>query len=194
MGKFILGVVVGVLIIIIGGYGMLRFGAMDLSAKATPGSMERSLANTAMDSYVEHRMPQTGNPVPVNDQNLIEGAHEYEEHCAECHGSHYPRHLIFGDSLSPRAPMLTKRPMHDPDAHIFWVTKNGIRWTGMPSWDGHLSDEETWKIASFLKNTDKLSPAVDAEWKKAADEFGGEEHEGGKPGEKSEAPEHEHTH
>jgi hypothetical protein len=36
----------------------------------------------------------------------------------------------------------------------------------MPSFTTTLKDEDIWRIAMFLKQMDKLPPAVDAEWKK----------------------------
>jgi thiosulfate dehydrogenase len=35
----------------------------------------------------------------------------------------------------------------------------------MPSFSATLKDEDIWKIAMFLKQMDKLPPAVDAQWK-----------------------------
>jgi mono/diheme cytochrome c family protein len=48
------------------------------------------------------------------------------------------------------------------------MTKHGIRLTGMPAWDGILSDDQMWGIIAFLKRSDKLPPEVQAEWQKAA--------------------------
>jgi mono/diheme cytochrome c family protein len=28
---------------------------------------------------------------------------------------------------------------------------HGIRWTGMPSWEGVLTDQQIWTLALFLK-------------------------------------------
>jgi hypothetical protein len=40
--------------------------------------------------------------------------------------------------------------------------------TGMPSWDGVLSDDEMWKVIAFIKHSDKLPPDVQAMWQQAA--------------------------
>jgi len=40
--------------------------------------------------------------------------------------------------------------------------------TGMPSWDGVLSDDDMWKIVAFIKRSDKLPADVEAEWRKMA--------------------------
>ena len=65
------------------------------------------------------------------------------------------------------APRFAKDGVEDdPEAASFWTVKHGIRFTAMPSFTTTLKDEEIWKIAMFLKQMDKLPPAVDAEWKK----------------------------
>jgi hypothetical protein len=58
-----------------------------------------------------------------------------------------------------------------PTALERWVAKTALnaaleRDTSMPSFAPTLQDEQIWKIAMFLKQMDKLPPAVDAEWKK----------------------------
>jgi mono/diheme cytochrome c family protein len=51
---------------------------------------------------------------------------------------------------------------------MFWVTKHGVRMTGMPAWTGLLSDDEIWKIVAFIKNSGNLPPETQAAWVSAA--------------------------
>jgi mono/diheme cytochrome c family protein len=60
------------------------------------------------------------------------------------------------------------RVPRDPDADFWWITKHGFRMTGMPGWDGILSDDEIWKVVAFIKNSDKLPPDAHAAWQAAA--------------------------
>ena len=52
----------------------------------------------------------------------------------------------------------------DPESFLFWKTKHGIRWTGMPSWKWTLTDQQIWSLALFLKHMDKLPPAAEQGW------------------------------
>ena len=72
------------------------------------------------------------------------------------------------DKFSPPAPQLINRIPHDTDTWLFWVTKHGVRMTGMPSWDGVLSDDDLWKIVAFIKHSDRLPADVEAGWRKLA--------------------------
>ena len=72
------------------------------------------------------------------------------------------------DRFSPRAPQLIDRIPHDDDAWLFWVTKHGVRMTGMPAWDTILSDGEIWAVVAFIKHSDRLPPETAAAWRRFA--------------------------
>ncbi|MEO8095940.1 MAG: cytochrome c, partial [Pseudolysinimonas sp.] len=108
------------------------------------------------------------NPTALSAENLTTGATEYEEHCAFCHGGAKAKISPMRDKFSPPVPQLLDRIPHDDDAWLFWVTKHGVRMTGMPAWGGVMSDDEIWKIVSFIKNSDRLPPEAQAAWQKMA--------------------------
>ena len=70
--------------------------------------------------------------------------------------------------FNPPAPQLLNRIPHDEPAWLFWVTKHGVRMTGMPTWGGVLSDDAIWKIVAFIKHSDNLPPDVLKAWQAAA--------------------------
>jgi len=70
--------------------------------------------------------------------------------------------------FSPPVPQIVNRVPKDPDADFYWITKHGIRLTGMPGWDGILSDDQIWTVVAFIKRSDKLPAEAEAAWKQAA--------------------------
>jgi mono/diheme cytochrome c family protein len=98
----------------------------------------------------------------------MQGAKEYEEHCAFCHGGAKAKISPMRTKFNPPVPQLINRVPHDPDSWLFWVTKHGVHMTGMPSWDGVLSDDEMWKIVAFVKNSKQLPPEVQSVWQSMA--------------------------
>ena len=38
------------------------------------------------------------------------------------------------------------------DGQLKWIVQNGIRMSGMPAWNGILSDDEMWAIVRFLRH------------------------------------------
>jgi mono/diheme cytochrome c family protein len=151
-----------------GAIAVTHLGLYPIGADNPPGALERVLASRALDVYAEKHKPQGDNPTEITPSNLTEGAKEYEEHCAFCHGGAKAKISPMRDNFSPPVPQLINRIPHDDDAWLFWVTKHGVRMTGMPSWTGILSDEEMWKVVAFIKHSDKLPPETQAAWQSLA--------------------------
>ena len=169
MRGFILGVIFTLIVIFCGVYGTVHFGLFPVGADNPPGKIERSLANQAMDEYVDRHMPaQKDNPFQPTSDNLTEGAHIYEKHCSSCHGGATNKISPMRTKFSPPVPQIINRIPHDEDGHLWWVTKHGIRMTGMPSWDGILSDDEMWKAILFVKHSNALPADVQMAWEEIA--------------------------
>jgi thiosulfate dehydrogenase len=168
MKGFVLGIVGTVMAIVVGVFLISRFGLYPIGADNPPSGLERTLTSRAMNAYVDKHRPAGDNPVQATPDNLTDGAKEYEEHCGLCHGGAKARISPMVDKFSPPAPQLIDKIPHDADAWLFWVTKHGVRMTGMPSWDGVLSDDDMWKIVAFIKHSDKLPKEVESAWRRMA--------------------------
>jgi thiosulfate dehydrogenase len=164
---FVFGVFLTLLVLVLGGYLVLRNGLIPANADATPGLLETWAAETSLDATLEREAPQGPNPVKLSDDNLIAGIKLYAQHCAICHGT------AKGDASAspvakgeyPRPPQLASDGVEDdPEGFTFWKIERGIRWTGMPSWKGALNDQQIWTLALFLKHMDKLPPAAQQAW------------------------------
>jgi len=167
--RSLLGGAIAALVVVLGGaYAALSFGLLPLGADNVPGTIERAVGKMATDTWVSKHSSNQENPFKPTTENLIAGARDYEAHCAVCHGGARNRISPLSDKFSPPVPQLVDRIPHDPDADFWWVTKHGFRMTGMPSWDGILSDDQIWKIMVFLKHSDKLPPEAQAAWQAAA--------------------------
>src|SRR3954470_3135499 len=164
MGKFIGGIVFTLLVSVIGGYIVLKFGMVNIAADQTPSRLERRMAGTALDAAVEKRAADLKNPLEATDANLTEGMHIYVQNCAGCHGSPKEPDSVFGSSFNPHVPQFMKRAPDMPDNENFYITKHGVRLTGMPAWGKLFDDDKLWKVTTFLSHMDKLPPAVDQQW------------------------------
>jgi len=49
---------------------------------------------------------------------------------------------------------------------MFWIVKHGVRYTGMGAWDKLLSDDEIWKVVTFLNHMEHLPPRVAEEFQR----------------------------
>ena len=167
MGKFILGVITTLVVLILGGLGFAMLGFFPTPANVAPPRVERRLAMGAVDASTERHAPRVTNPLPPTDQNLIDGMKLYTMNCAVCHGGLDRKPASLSESLYPPAPHLAADPPDDPEWHIFYTIRTGIRYTGMPAWDKTLSEQEMWKITSLLSHLDKLPPTVQEYYKTA---------------------------
>ena len=167
--SFTFGVFATIVVALLCGYIALRVGLVPANADANPGPLETWAAWTSLDATLRRDAPKGANPVALTDDNLIAGIDLYGRHCALCHGT------ASGDaSASPVAKGLYPRPPQlatdgvedDPEGLSYWKIKHGIRWTGMPSWKGTLTDQQIWTLALFLKHMDKLPPAPEQAWQK----------------------------
>jgi mono/diheme cytochrome c family protein len=165
MGKFLLGVTVTLLVVILGGLGFALLGFLQTAANVEPPRWETHLAMSAADASMERHAPRVTNPLMPNDQNLIDGIKLYTMNCAGCHGGLDRKPNTFGPSFYPPAPNLVSDAPEDPEWHIFYTIRTGVRYTGMPAWEKNLSSDDMWKITMFLSHMDKLPPAVQEYWK-----------------------------
>ena len=166
MRGFILGVIITLVVLFGGLLLFLKLGMVDVRAAQPISSIEHELAEMAMDSSVERRAPHTENPIQPTDDNLMTGAMLYEKNCSLCHGSAADKGHVspMGQAFYPHVPQIIRRIPGDEDWHLFYVTKYGIRDTGMPAWEKSMKDDDIWRVISFIKHSDKLSPTVQEMW------------------------------
>lgn len=167
MRKFILGIVVTIVVAIVVGLIVADFGLMPTNADATPPAFEQHIAMSALDASMERHAPRTPNPVPPTDDNLIAGMKVYTMNCAVCHGTLDYKPSLLEHSMYPPPPQIILNPLDDPEWHIYYAVRTGVRYTGMPAWSKALSDQDVWKITAFLSHLDKLPPAVQDNWEKS---------------------------
>jgi mono/diheme cytochrome c family protein len=167
MRSFILGVVITLAVLILGGLAYISLGFLPTNADATPPPLEERIANTAMDASMEKHAPRISSPLPATDENLMDGMKLYTMNCAVCHGTLDMKPSPLEHSMYPPPPQLILMPLDDPEWHINYAIKTGVRYTGMAAWKGPLTDQEIWKLTLFLSRIEKLPPGVQDFWKKS---------------------------
>lgn len=164
MGKFFLGVIVTLIVLGGGAYLYLRLGYLDLRADIQPSAFEKRNAMAFMDASTDRHAPDLKNPVAPDDANLTEGVKLYKTYCAVCHGAPNHSEKNFGHPFYPPAPQFMEDAPDMPENQNFYIVQHGVRWTGMPAWGNTLSEEQIWKVVTFLSHMEKLPPAVEQQW------------------------------
>lgn len=164
MKGFWLGVLCTLLVLAVGGYGVLKAGMVPVGADVEPGWMEKTLAHLALESRLEKEVKGMDVPMTATHDVLLSGMKGYLQNCAGCHGSLVHTDATFAKSLNPHAPQFGPRGLKDPIQEIFWLTKHGIRMSGMPSFGTMLNDDQIWHIAIFLANVKSLPEDLQRTW------------------------------
>jgi mono/diheme cytochrome c family protein len=104
-------------------------------------------------------------PLSLNDPAIVQaGALAFSERgCVNCHGGPGVKWAKFSEGLHPDPPDLKELANERAPHQLFWVIKNGINMTGMPSFGAiEVPDDEIWTIVAFVK---KLPSVTDDEFK-----------------------------
>jgi thiosulfate dehydrogenase len=160
---FIIGVVVGVLLIVAGAWFYFTAGWAPVAVADPPMLFEKKLAHGALNARIG-KDPHTDAPVPADEATYLAGAEVFKQNCAVCHGLPGESQSAIAEGMFPKPPELFHGTgvTDDPAWETYWKAKNGIRLTGMPSFKGHLNDTQLWQVSVLLANADKISPAVKA--------------------------------
>lgn len=130
-----------------------------------PTLVRLALIQVRTASVIRHATDQV--PANINEAATVQaGARAFAQHgCANCHGAPGVTWAKYSEGLHPDPPDLTKVVNERTPAQLFWVVKNGINMTGMPSFAlAGAKDEEIWAIAAFLKKLPGVSEADYKTW------------------------------
>jgi Cytochrome c, mono- and diheme variants len=158
--KIILTLIVFVVVLIAAFFIFIYSGVYNISAIESHTGLTEWVLTTAMDQSV--RSHADGVKVPaLSDESLIEeGFHHFDAMCVQCHGAPGMVEPELGRGLNPEPPDLAEEVEEGEwsDAELFWITKHGIKMSGMPAFGPTHTDEELWGIVAFLKHLPDLSP------------------------------------
>ena len=164
--KFLLGLIIGLLLLPAIGYLYFRFGYAPVATAAPPMPFEKQMARMALHARIAAEAPKSA-PMQPDSANLAAGAKIYVDDCAFCHGLPNQKDVPpAGKGMFPMPPQLfnpDEMVTHDPVGETYWKVANGIRLTGMPAFNKSLSTDQMWQVSLLLANADKLpEPVKDA--------------------------------
>lgn len=125
----------------------------------------------AMRYSVQHHARKVAVPV-LGAADVARGAIVYRDNCAQCHGGPGVAPNIHGLSMQPAPGPLVDAAMRWQSRELYWITRHGVKMSGMPAWEFRLSDADTWAVVAFMhrmpamtvadyKNLTAMAPAED---------------------------------
>ena len=159
---------IGVLAIIIAvGAAVFFFGGyFNVAASEwNPSIVNWALVKVRMASI--GRRAALASPVDLDSPEVVHaGARAFSERgCTNCHGAPGVKWQKFSEGLNPDPPDLKEIAPEREPAQLFWVVKNGIKMTGMPSFGAiGVDDKEIWSIVAFVRKLPNTSEADFKAW------------------------------
>ena len=146
-----------IVIAVLGGLGFVYSGVYHVGATDRHWDWTYWLLEAARSRSIATHA--AGIPVPpgLDDHDkIVIGTEHFAAHCAVCHGAPGVPKGDIATGLYPQPPNLADAAKQFTPAELFWILKNGIKMSGMPSWSDH-SDAELWATVAFLEQLPGMS-------------------------------------
>jgi thiosulfate dehydrogenase len=161
--KFLLGLLIGLLLVPLGIWVYLRAGSPPVATSDPALPFEEAIVHIPMHARIDRELVKKP-PIETSPTNLEIGAHLYRQQCAACHGL-YGLPAGFAKGMYPKAPQLWEPHGNgvvgvsdDPPGETYWKVANGIRLSGMPAFKNILNETQMWQVSLLLANADKPLP------------------------------------
>ena len=156
--RFIAGFVAALIILALAGLVYMYSGGYNVAAAVPDPKFVQWVLATTMERSVAKHAQGTSAPAHLTDEQAREGARSYNETCIYCHGAPGKDPGDIGKGLNPEPPFLPDTIARWNAAEVFWIIKNGVKMTGMPSFGPSHKDDEIWKLVAFVQKLPKMKP------------------------------------
>jgi mono/diheme cytochrome c family protein len=152
MLRTVLMTVLGLAVLALGGAAAVVYGGLyNVSATQQHYQPVYSLLETAMHNSVRLRARSIEPPALDAPQMLQRGAACFRDKCVQCHGGPGVAQGDIGKSMQPLpGPLVDARQRWLP-RELYWVTRHGIRMSGMPAWEFRLDERDLWAVVAFMQ-------------------------------------------
>ncbi|WP_343640759.1 c-type cytochrome [Roseateles sp.] len=142
-----------------GAAAFVWFGVYDVSATGPHLQPVHSLLELALKRAVQRRAD--AHPPPpdlVTAARVMQGAACFRDRCVACHGAPGVAPERFALGMQPVPTSLIEATRHWRRQDLYWITRNGIKMSGMPAWEYRLDERELWSVVAFLDALPLMTP------------------------------------
>ncbi|MBK57412.1 c-type cytochrome [Pseudomonas stutzeri] len=141
-----------------GAFVLVSLGLVSISAssghwKATGWMLHYAMRRAVSTQSMGIKVPPLDDPAL-----LLKGAGHYHTGCLACHGAPGKERSLIVQQMTPEPPYLPPRIEHWAPQELFWIVKNGVKFTAMPAWPAQKRDDEVWAVVAFLQAMSDMSP------------------------------------
>ncbi len=174
--KFVWGILFTIVLLVILGLVTIYSGFVNVSALQGTSGVQKWVLSTTMETSVEKRAKKIEVPDLQDEEKIRMGGGAYIAMCEQCHGAPGWTQSELARGLDPEPPLLYQAEEAEEwdAAEMFWITKHGVKMTGMPAWGATHSDDKIWNMVAFLRKLPELTVDEYNQYSAASEE---EEHE-----------------
>ena len=180
--RIFVGFLLAIAVFIVGVTAFVFSGIYNVSAMVPHWPITIEILEEARDQSISYY--SEGIVAPLLNVSKMEeaGVNHFQDTCRLCHSAPGIAQDEFAQGLYPTPPDLASSDLHQEmnDAEIFWIIKNGLKMTGMPSFGVTHSDQEIWDIVAFVDRLPTLQPDQYKTMLKEAGQHNGQHNEIGK--------------
>ena len=150
----------GLAMIVLTGFLFAWSGLYNVAASRGHLAVTNAMLTFGMQNSVRtHALGIKALPLDSQDLSTLGAAH-FQSGCAFCHGAPGVPISPIAESMLPSPPNLSTSMREWRDRELFWIVKNGIKYTGMPAWVVQQRDDEVWALVAFLRRLPTLDAAA----------------------------------
>ena len=149
------GVVAVAAAVVAGAVVFVFSGAYNVAATSQHLQPIYTLLETTMRQSVRLRASSVTQSAPGDAQR---GAACYQSLCVQCHGAPGVAQNDIGKSMQPVPGPLVDAIQRWRPRELYWITRHGIKMSGMPAWEFRLDEGQLWDVVAFIERLPTLSP------------------------------------
>lgn len=155
-----LGIFTGVALLlgVLAALAVIYSGVFNVAATVSDAAPLRWVLITTREASIRRRAQSVQVPALGGAEQVENGFRFFRRECAMCHTPPGREVTMMSRGLNPEAPPLVEL-VDMNDAELFWVTKYGIRFTGMPAWASSQDDRDIWSVVAFLRTSRNMQAA-----------------------------------
>jgi hypothetical protein len=162
----LIGAGLGLVVLVpLGVFGFVKSGLYNVAASKPHTTLTYWITHETMIHSVKRHASSIEAPRRFSRAQVLAGFCRYETHCVACHGAPAIAREQWVSGMEPSPPYLLDATSKWTPSELFWIVKNGIKMTGMPSWRDSMNDAQVWEVVGFLEASRRLPPQNYARWR-----------------------------
>ena len=140
-----------------GGWLFLESGWFHVGATNQHWQLAHTVLERGMKKSVRYHARDIEAPSLAGQQRLLRGGAIYRDNCVQCHGGPGTAQADLAKAMQPVPGPLADATQHWKPRELYWITRHGIKTSGMPAWEFHLADDDIWSVVAFMQTLPTLS-------------------------------------